>query len=63
MKDETYQLGQHELTGMSQLAEQVVRYDLDDLDVSWLKQLNEQREEVGMSPIQAQLQVEVIVIC
>ncbi|KAL4230621.1 E3 ubiquitin-protein ligase Jade-2 [Mactra antiquata] len=46
-KDETYQLGQHELTGMSQLSEQVVRYDLDDLDVSWLKQLNEQREEVG----------------
>ncbi|XP_060564913.1 LOW QUALITY PROTEIN: protein Jade-3-like [Ruditapes philippinarum] len=46
-KDETYQLGQHELTGMSQLSEQVVRYDLDDLDVSWLKQLNVQREEVG----------------
>lgn len=51
MKDETYQLGMHELTGMSQLAEQVVRYDLDDLDVSWLKQLNEQREEVGEVPI------------
>ncbi|XP_045203812.2 protein Jade-1-like isoform X2 [Mercenaria mercenaria] len=46
-KDETYQLGQHELTGMSQLSEQVVRYDLDDLDVSWLRLLNEQREEVG----------------
>lgn len=46
-KDETYQLGLHELTGMSQLSEQVVRYDLDDLDVAWLRQLNEQREEVG----------------
>ena len=39
----------HELTGMSQMAEQVVRYDLDDLDVAWLRQLNEQREECGMS--------------
>lgn len=47
MKDETYQLGMHELTGMSQLAEQVVRYDLDDLDVCWLRELNDQREEIG----------------
>jgi len=47
-KDETYQLGQHELTGMSQLSEQVVRYDLDDLDVAWLTQLNEHRMECGM---------------
>lgn len=50
-KDETYQLGQHELTGMAQLAEQVVRYDLDDLDVCWLQELNSQREEVGELPI------------
>ena len=49
VKDEIYQLGMHELTGMSQMAEQVVRYDLDDLDVAWLRQLNEQREECGMS--------------
>ncbi|XP_052283046.1 protein Jade-1-like [Dreissena polymorpha] len=47
VKDETYQLGMHELTGMSQLSEQVVRYDLDDLDVAWLIQLNETRVEVG----------------
>ena len=33
---------------MSQLAEQVVRYDLDDLDVSWLQRVNEEREEIGI---------------
>ena len=32
---------------MSQLAEQVVRYDLDDLDVCWLQRVNEEREEIG----------------
>ena len=47
-KDETYRQGCHELTGMSQLAEQVVRYDLDDLDVCWLRRVNEEREEIGM---------------
>lgn len=46
-KDETFRQGCHELTGMSQLAEQVVRYDLDDLDVSWLQRVNEEREEIG----------------
>ena len=46
-KDETYRQGCHELTGMSQLAEQVVRYDLDDLDVCWLQRVNEEREEIG----------------
>ncbi|WAQ98834.1 JADE1-like protein [Mya arenaria] len=51
LKDETYQLGQHELTGMSQLSEQVVRYDLDDLDVAWLQLLNEQRVECGDAEI------------
>ena len=34
---------------MSQLAEQVVRYDLDDLDVAWLQRVNEEREEIGNS--------------
>ena len=34
---------------MSQLAEQVVRYDLDDLDVSWLQRVNEEREEIGIA--------------
>lgn len=45
--DETYRQGMHELTGMQQLAEQVVRYDLDDIDVCWLTQVNEEREEMG----------------
>ena len=50
-KDETYRQGCHELTGMSQLAEQVVRYDLDDLDVCWLQRVNEEREEIGKARI------------
>ena len=36
---------------MSQLAEQVVRYDLDDLDVCWLQRVNEEREEIGKARI------------
>lgn len=46
-QDETYKQGLHELTGMQQLAEQVVRYDLDDFDAYWLKMANEAREETG----------------
>lgn len=46
-KDEIYQQGIHEFTGMNQLAEQVVRYDLDDMDVCWLQRMNEEREEMG----------------
>lgn len=47
MKDEIYKQGEHELTGMQQLAEQVVRYDLDDLDVCWLERMNDKRMELG----------------
>ncbi|XP_062584278.1 uncharacterized protein LOC134246031 [Saccostrea cucullata] len=47
MKDETFQQGIHELTGMQQLADQVIRYDLDDLDVCWLNLANEVREETS----------------
>ena len=47
VKDETFQQGNHELTGMQQLSEQVVRYDLDDMDVCWLRRANEEREATG----------------
>ncbi|CAG2249068.1 JADE3 [Mytilus edulis] len=47
-KDETYKQGDHELTGMQQLADQVVRYDLDDLDVSWLDSMNAERLGLGL---------------
>ncbi|XP_071086875.1 protein Jade-3-like [Haliotis cracherodii] len=50
-QDETFRQGIHELTGMQQLSEQVVRYDLDDLDVSWLELANEEREEMGLLPV------------
>lgn len=46
-KDETFQQGIHELTGMQQLADQVIRYDLDDIDVCWLNLANEKREETS----------------
>lgn len=46
-KDETYQQGIHELTGMQQLADQVIRYDLDDIDVCWLNLANDKREETS----------------
>lgn len=46
-KDETFQQGIHELTGMQQLADQVIRYDLDDIDVCWLNLVNDKREETS----------------
>ena len=47
MKDETFKQGDHELTGMQQLSEQIVRYDLDDLDVCWLQSINKERMGLG----------------
>lgn len=49
--DDTYKKGIHELTGMQQLAEQLVRYDLDDLDVCWLEEVNLSRLELGLVQI------------
>ena len=46
-KDETYQQAIHELHETHKLSEQVCRYDLDELDVAWLRVYNEQREEMG----------------
>ena len=46
-KDDLYQQGLHELHETHKLAEQVCRYDLDDLDVTWLSSLNEEREAMG----------------
>ncbi|KAH9519892.1 Protein Jade-1 [Bulinus truncatus] len=50
-QDETYQATHHELTHMQELAEQIVRYDLDDQDVTWLELVNEDREEMGLQVI------------
>lgn len=47
VKDETFKQGDHELTGMQQLSEQIVRYDLDDLDVCWLQSINKERVGLG----------------
>ncbi|KAK6168409.1 hypothetical protein SNE40_020949 [Patella caerulea] len=48
VQDESYRQGCHELTGMNQLSELVVRYDLDDLDVCWLETVNDEREELSL---------------
>lgn len=42
---------------MNQLAEQVVRYDLDDMDVCWLQRMNEEREETGAHSLRAEIPV------
>ncbi|RUS88301.1 hypothetical protein EGW08_003939 [Elysia chlorotica] len=49
--DETFEPGKHELTRMQEIAEQIVRYDLDDQDVRWLELVNEEREEMGLQLI------------
>jgi len=40
-QDANFQSGIHELTMVDQMAEQVCRYDLDDLDMAWLTRTNE----------------------
>ncbi|XP_076467534.1 uncharacterized protein LOC143298551 [Babylonia areolata] len=49
--DEVYKKGMHELTGMPELVDQLVRYDLDDLDVCWLEELNFRYREMGLTQI------------
>ncbi|GFS04044.1 protein Jade-3 [Elysia marginata] len=49
--DEIFEPTKHELTGMQEMAEQIVRYDLDDQDVRWLELVNEDREEMGLQLI------------
>ena len=50
-KDESYTQGQHELHETQKLAEQVCRYDLDDMDVKWLLRVNAERAEMGQGKI------------
>ena len=46
-KDELYETSKHELHETQKMAEQVCRYDLDDLDAVWLKTVNEERKDMG----------------
>ena len=48
VRDEEFQKGIHELHETQTLAEEVCRYDLDYLDVTWLESLNDQRDLMGM---------------
>ncbi|XP_022254943.1 uncharacterized protein LOC106470609 isoform X2 [Limulus polyphemus] len=45
----------HVLTNVATQAEKVCRYDLDDIDVQWLKRVNEELEELGQPQIEEQM--------
>ena len=47
MQDETYRQGLHELHETQKMADEVCRYDLDELDTTWLANYNELRREHG----------------
>ena len=47
VQDETYRQGLHELHETQKMADEVCRYDLDDLDCTWLNNYNELRKEHG----------------
>ncbi|XP_013774873.1 LOW QUALITY PROTEIN: protein Jade-1-like [Limulus polyphemus] len=50
----------HVLTNVATQAEKVCRYDLDDLDVQWLKRLNEELDDLGQ-PLIEEVTVEYII--
>lgn len=50
-KDEQFEQALHELHEQQKLAEQVCRYDLDDMDVLWLDSFNDLLESWGQEPI------------
>jgi len=47
VQDETYRQGLHELHETQKMADEVCRYDLDELDSAWLAGYNETRKEHG----------------
>ncbi|ESN93343.1 hypothetical protein HELRODRAFT_194139 [Helobdella robusta] len=47
MPDDQYKVPMHELHETHKLAEEVCRYDLDDVDIHWLKIFNELKSEFG----------------
>ena len=47
VQDETYRQGLHELHETQKMADEVCRYDLDELDCAWLANYNELRKEHG----------------
>ena len=46
---ERFTASHHEYKNSNDLADNVCRYDLDDLDVAWLEKYNEERVDMGMS--------------
>ncbi|GBN28988.1 PHD finger protein rhinoceros [Araneus ventricosus] len=42
----------HVMSYTNTLAERLVRYDIDDVDCEWLKNLNQQREDYGLEPVE-----------
>jgi len=47
VQDETFKQGLHELHETQQMADELCRYDLDELDWTWLAGYNELRQEQG----------------
>ncbi|CAL1263096.1 unnamed protein product [Larinioides sclopetarius] len=42
----------HVMSYSNTLAERMVRYDMDGIDYHWLKNLNQQREDYGLKPVE-----------
>jgi len=51
VQDETYRQGLHELHETQRMADEMCRYDLDDLDSAWLANYNDLRQEHGTDEI------------
>ena len=47
-ESERFTTSHHEYKNSNDLADNVCRYDLDDLDVAWLEKYNEERVDMGM---------------
>ena len=48
-ESERFTTSHHEYKNSNDLADNVCRYDLDDLNVAWLEKYNEERVDMGMS--------------
>ena len=55
VKDDNFRSATHELHECHKLADDMCRYDLDDLDTVWLSKLNEERDAMGEKRSQKQL--------
>jgi hypothetical protein len=50
-KTSLYSSDHHQWVQTAKKADQMCRYDLDDLDVRWLDSINARRKKAGMEPV------------